>query len=115
MTQSTPTPFRSFSAADMATFEALKACPRPAGWDFNIDHDETWDLISVQPPPGLPYPWETFRHNDPFLFIPAATGDEGVLRTMPDGGTEASFPSLAAALADVGPPRWYLGAVVSVD
>jgi hypothetical protein len=95
------TAFRAFAAADLATLAALQACPRPAGWSFHCERDETFDLIAVQPP-------TIRRHHDPlyrspcYTIVPAEAA--GVLMTKPDGRTETAYPSLAEAMRAVGTP-----------
>jgi hypothetical protein len=88
-----PTTRVTFSDADLACLEALRASrsATSTGWRLQHDHDETWDLISVQPP---------YAPEAVFLIIPGAAG--GVLMTAKGTG-EVAFSSLRAALVAIGP------------
>jgi len=99
--------FRSFSSGDLETLEALQSHPRASGWQFHCDRDETWDLISIQPPTGRAFPESAYRRNDAFLVTPAPEGQSGVLMAAPGRyqRPEIAYPSLSAALADVGPKK----------
>jgi hypothetical protein len=88
-----PTTSLTFSDADLACLEALKAVrsATSTGWRLHHDHDESRDLISVQPP---------YAPEAVFLITPGAAG--GVLMTA-KGAREVAFPSLRAALLAIGP------------
>ena len=77
--------FRSFSASDLGTLEALQSHPRPAGWTFHRDRDESWDLIAIQPPSYHRRDHDPLWRSPAFLVIPAPIGEVGVLLTLPNG------------------------------
>ena len=97
--------FRSFSASDLGTLEALQSHPRPAGWTFHRDRDESWDLIAIQPPSYHRRDHDPLWRSPAFLVIPAPIGEVGVLLTLPNGTVERAYGSLVEALGDVGPPK----------
>ncbi len=81
-----------FSQADLKLLEAIKTSPESAAWKFHVDAD----ALSIVPP-GAP-------NGEPTFHIIPAGGGRYLLISASDGhATEASFPTLWAALEAIKP------------
>jgi hypothetical protein len=90
-TTTAPTVRLVFPQSDLEWLSALIASPDASEWLFHRDADESWDLISVQPP---------FAPSAVFVIIPGETG--GVLMCTAETPNVA-YPSLREALLAIGP------------